>query len=127
MLRADLQRWRGVKAKEIGKPAYVVFDNKTLDLIVEAKPRNLAALGRVKGVGPKNEDALNELGIYTFKQIAEWTPENVDWVEDFMSFPGRIEREDWIAQAKTLAEGGETEFSKRVDAGDVPSSQEDED
>ena len=73
------------------------------------------------------EDALNELGIYTFKQIAEWTPENVDWVEDFMSFPGRIEREDWIAQAKTLAEGGETEFSKRVDAGDVPSSQEDED
>ena len=56
MLRADLQRWRGVKAKEIGKPAYVVFDNKTLDLIVEAKPRNLAALGRVKGVGPKKLD-----------------------------------------------------------------------
>ena len=56
MLRADLQRWRGVKAKEIGKPAYVVFDNKTLDLIVEAKPRNLAALGRVKGVGLKKLD-----------------------------------------------------------------------
>jgi len=83
-------------------------------------------LKRIKGIGPKNEDALNELGIYTFKQIAEWTPENVDWVEDFMSFPGRIEREDWIGQAKTLATGGETEFSKRVDAGDVPSSQEDE-
>jgi len=44
-----------------------------------------------------------------------------------MSFPGRIEREDWIAQAKTLATGGETEFSKRVDSGDVPSSQDDED
>ncbi len=84
-------------------------------------------LKRIKGIGPKNEDALNELGIYTFKQIAAWTAENVDWVEDFMSFPGRIEREDWIGQAKTLAEGGETEFSKRVDAGDVPSSQEDED
>jgi NADH-quinone oxidoreductase subunit E len=84
-------------------------------------------LKRIKGIGPANEDALNELGIYTFKQIAAWTPENVDWVEDFMSFPGRIEREDWITQAKTLAEGGETEFSKRVDAGDVPSSQEDED
>ena len=39
-----------------------------------------------------------------------------------MSFPGRIEREDWINQAKTLAEGGETEFSKRVDAGEVESS-----
>ncbi|MCA8900420.1 MAG: NADH-quinone oxidoreductase subunit NuoE [Hyphomonas sp.] len=84
-------------------------------------------LKRIKGIGPKNEDALNELGIFTFKQIAEWTPANVDWVEDFMSFPGRIEREDWIAQAKTLATGGQTEFSKRVDAGDVPSSQDDED
>ncbi|MEO0956109.1 MAG: hypothetical protein AAFY12_14030 [Pseudomonadota bacterium] len=52
------------------------------------------------------------------------TPANVDWVEDFMSFPGRIEREDWIAQARTLAEGKETEFSKRVDAGEVESSQD---
>lgn len=84
-------------------------------------------LKRIRGIGPKNEDALNELGIYTFKQIAEWTPQNIDWVEDFMSFPGRIEREDWIGQAKTLAGGGETEFSRRVDAGDVPSSQDDED
>ncbi len=44
-----------------------------------------------------------------------------------MSFPGRIEREDWIAQAKELATGGETEFSKRVDAGQVASSKDDED
>ncbi|MEO1305156.1 MAG: NADH-quinone oxidoreductase subunit NuoE [Pseudomonadota bacterium] len=61
-------------------------------------------LKRIKGIGPVNEKALNELGIYKFAQIAAWTPANVDWVEDFMSFPGRIEREDWIAQAKDLAE-----------------------
>ena len=83
-------------------------------------------LKRIKGVGPGNEGALNELGIFTFRQIAQWTPENVDWIEDFMSFPGRIEREDWIAQAKVLAAGEETEFSKRVDAGDVPSSKDDD-
>lgn len=94
---------------------------------VTIDPASYDDLKRIKGIGPKNESALNELGVYTFKQIAAWTPENVDWVEDFMSFPGRIEREDWIAQAKTLADGGETEFSKRVDAGDVPSSQDDED
>ena len=81
-------------------------------------------LKRIKGIGPVNEKALNELGIFKFRQIAAWTPENVDWVEDFMSFPGRIEREDWIAQAKTLAEGEETEFSKRVDAGEVESSKD---
>ncbi|MAU67619.1 NADH-quinone oxidoreductase subunit NuoE [Hyphomonas sp.] len=106
----------GKKVETGARPAALTID-----------PASYDDLKRIKGIGPKNEDALNELGIYTFKQIAEWTPENVDWVEDFMSFPGRIEREDWITQAKTLAEGGETEFSKRVDAGDVPSSQEDED
>ena len=84
-------------------------------------------LKRIKGIGPVNEKALNELGIYKFSQIAGWTTANVDWVEDFMSFPGRIEREDWIAQAKTLADGEETEFSKRVDAGEVESSLEEGD
>lgn len=81
-------------------------------------------LKRIKGIGPVNEKALNELGIYKFSQIASWTPANVDWVEDFMSFPGRIEREDWIAQSKTLAAGEDTEFSKRVDAGEVESSKD---
>ena len=81
-------------------------------------------LKRIKGIGPKNEDALNALGIYTFAQIAAWTPENVAWVEASLSFPGRIQREDWIAQAIELAQGGETEFSKRVDAGEVASSKD---
>ncbi|MEO1660417.1 MAG: NADH-quinone oxidoreductase subunit NuoE [Pseudomonadota bacterium] len=79
-------------------------------------------LKRIKGIGPVNEKALNSLGIFKFSQIAAWTPANVDWVEASLSFPGRIGREDWIAQAKLLAEGAETEFSKRVDAGEVESS-----
>lgn len=91
---------------------------------VEVAAGEEADLKRIKGIGPVNEKALNELGIYKFSQIAAWTPANVDWVEDFMSFPGRIEREDWIAQAKTLAEGEDTEFSKRVDAGEVESSKD---
>ena len=92
--------------------------------IVEVAAGEEDDLKRIKGIGPVNEKALNELGIFKFTQIAAWTPANVDWVEDFMSFPGRIEREDWIAQAKTLAEGDETEFSKRVDAGEVESSKD---
>lgn len=83
-------------------------------------------LKRIKGIGPKNEDALNELGVFTFTQIAAWTPSNVDWIEDHLSFPGRIEREDWITQARTLAAGHNTTFSKRVDAGDVPSSKDED-
>ncbi|MEO9969286.1 MAG: NADH-quinone oxidoreductase subunit NuoE [Hyphomonadaceae bacterium] len=79
-------------------------------------------LKRIKGIGPKNEEALNALGIYKFSQIAVWTPENIAWVEGSLSFPGRIQRENWIAQAIELAQGGETEFSKRVDKGEVASS-----
>ena len=60
-------------------------------------------LQKIKGIGPVNAAQLNELGICTFAQIAAWTPENVDWVEGYLSFPGRIEREDWIAQAERLA------------------------
>lgn len=67
-------------------------------------------LKKIKGIGPVNEAQLNELGIYTFAQIAAWTPANVDWVEGYLSFPGRIGREDWIGQARALAgkttEGG---------------------
>ncbi len=81
-------------------------------------------LKRIKGIGPKNEDALNDLGIFTFAQIAEWSLLNIEWVERRLEFPGRIEREDWIGQAKVLALGNETEFSKRVDAGEVESSKE---
>ena len=94
----------------------------------EVDAKDADDLKRISGIGPKNEDQLNALGIATFEQIAAWTPDNVKWVEGYLSFRGRITREDWIGQAKTLAAGKETEFSKRVDAGDVPSSsEEDED
>jgi NADH-quinone oxidoreductase subunit E len=75
-----------------------------------ANPDARDDLKLIKGIGPKNEQALHELGIFTFRQIAAWTPENIDWVEDFMSFPGRIQREDWITQALEL--GGLTDKDK---------------
>ena len=67
----------------------------------------------ISGVGPKLEKTLNGLGIFHFWQIAEFTPDNVAWVDRHLRFKGRIERENWISQAKILAAGGETEFSRR--------------
>ncbi|NTG50315.1 hypothetical protein G6M04_23255 [Agrobacterium rhizogenes] len=84
-----------------------------------ATPDNLK---RISGIGHVNEEKLNELGIWTFAQIAAWTEANAEWVGSYMAFPGRIEREDWIGQAAKLAKGIETEFSRRVDHGDVPTS-----
>jgi predicted flap endonuclease-1-like 5' DNA nuclease len=57
----------------------------------------------IKGIGPQNEERLHALGIWHFSQIAAWTPENVEWVGTYLAFPGRIEREEWLAQAAALA------------------------
>ena len=59
-------------------------------------------LKKVKGIGPVYEGKLNELGIFTFEQIAKLTDEAREAVEDLTGFPGRVEREDWIGQAKEL-------------------------
>ncbi len=77
-------------------------------------------LKRIKGIGPKLEALCNTLGFYHFDQIANWTEAEVAWVDDNLTgFKGRVSRDNWVAQAKTLAAGGETEFSARVDKGDV--------
>lgn len=101
-------------------------------LPAEHKPAVLAApeggkaddLKRIRGIGKQNEARLHGLGIWHFHQIAGWTADQAHWVGTYLAFPGRIEREDWIAQAKVLAQGGETEFSKRADAGKVATSRD---
>jgi predicted flap endonuclease-1-like 5' DNA nuclease len=77
-------------------------------------------LKRIKGVGPKMEELCNQLGFYHFDQIANWTADEVAWVDaNLEGFKGRVSRDNWVEQAKVLATGGETEFSKRVDDGEV--------
>jgi predicted flap endonuclease-1-like 5' DNA nuclease len=63
-------------------------------------------LQQISGIGPGIETTLHRLGIFHFRQIAAFTPENVAWVNQRLRFRGRIEREDWIGQAKRLAAGG---------------------
>jgi NADH-quinone oxidoreductase subunit E len=77
-------------------------------------------LKKIKGVGPKLEALLNTMGIYHFDQIAAWSDAELAWIDDNLEgFKGRASRDEWVAQAKTLATGGETEFSSRVTKGDV--------
>lgn len=101
--------------------------------IVGKRPRGYAApiggkaddLKRIRGIGKQNEGRLHALGIWHFSQIAAWVREEIDWVGSYLAFPGRIDREDWVGQAKLLASGKETEFSKRVDSGEVATSRDD--
>ncbi|MER8372981.1 NADH-ubiquinone dehydrogenase [Mesorhizobium sp. M1406] len=67
------------------------------------KPAKPADLKAISGIGPKLEKVLNGLGIWTYDQIAAWTPQEVAWVEDYLSLGGRIGRDDWTAQAAALA------------------------
>ncbi len=54
--RTSLTEWRLTRSKADGHPAYVVLDNATLDAIAAANPSSLAALGRIKGIGPAKLD-----------------------------------------------------------------------
>lgn len=62
-------------------------------------------LKKIGGVGPAIEKKLNALGITQFAQIAAFTADDIARVDEVLNFKGRIEREDWIGQAKTLAAG----------------------
>ncbi|MCI2398022.1 NADH-quinone oxidoreductase subunit NuoE [Aliiroseovarius subalbicans] len=112
------------KKAKAPKPAKAVADAPTG---AAKKPRTLKGprkagaddLKQLKGVGPKLEQTLNELGFYHFDQVAKWTADEISWVDDNLKFKGRIERDGWVDQAKTLAAGGETAFSKKMKKGDV--------
>lgn len=102
-------------AKDVAKTVerLVKVDNE--DTIPGQRPAGLAAaradkpddLKLIKGIGPQNEERLHGLGIWHFDQMAAWTAQNVEWVGSYLAFPGRIEREDWVGQAKALARSAE--------------------
>jgi len=70
----------------------------------EARGGQADDLKLIKGVGPKLEKLLHSLGFFHFDQIANWTAEEIAWVdENLAGFKGRVTRDDWIVQAKVLA------------------------
>ena len=83
-------------APETGAPA----------LLADAREGRADDLKKIKGIGPKLEGTLNALGIFHYDQIAAWGPTEMAWVDDKLSFHGRIAREAWVEQAKALASGG---------------------
>jgi predicted flap endonuclease-1-like 5' DNA nuclease len=81
-------------------------------------------LKRIRGIGVLIEKRLNALGITSYEQVANWTKADIDSVSSQLDFRGRIERENWVEQARILASGGQTEFSRRVDRGEVETSKD---
>ncbi|MGL4489161.1 MAG: hypothetical protein ACRCU5_06940 [Rhizobiaceae bacterium] len=76
---------------------------------VMAKPAKPDDLKLIVGIGPVNERKLHGVGVNKFAQIAAWSPKDEASYGEKLDFPGRIEREEWVRQAKKLAAGGEPE------------------
>ena len=115
-------------AEKIAKPAAKAAATPAPAAGEGTKPKTMKAprkagaddLKLIKGVGPKLEALLHSMGFFHFDQIAKWTSEEVAWVDQNLEgFKGRVTRDDWVAQAAILADGGETEFSNRAKKGEV--------
>jgi len=123
----------GASAKADGKPARAMRSTATGSESKAGKIDGGAAVGKtapaegsaplftapegakddlkmIAGVGPVLEGRLNALGITTFAQVAAFKKADIAKVEEVLTFHGRIERDDWIKQAKALAKGGEAEY-----------------
>ena len=75
------------------------------DRIGRATAAEADDLKDIIGIGPFLERKLHSLGIYTFRQVANFTKEDVDKVNSIIEFfPGRIERDNWVDQSKGFHE-----------------------
>lgn len=74
---------------------------------VDAPANGADDLKKLSGVGPALEEKLHENGVTSFEQIASWGPKEIEEFDEKLSFKGRIERENWVEQAKKLAAGEE--------------------
>ena len=105
--KADVNRLKGLLSgpENLGQ-ANPNTDAQVRPLGLEA-PRNGQGddLTQIKGVGEKLAALCNSLGFYHFDQIAAWSEAEVAWVDaNLEGFKGRVTRDDWVAQAKTLSE-----------------------
>lgn len=72
-----------------------------------SKARGVADdLKLIRGVGPALEKLLNKIGVWHFDQIASWSAKELAWIDEKLEgFKGRAKRDEWIKQAKKLAQG----------------------
>ncbi|WP_020530922.1 helix-hairpin-helix domain-containing protein [Flexithrix dorotheae] len=82
-----------------------IIREKPIVIFTDAKEEEKDDLKKILGIGAFIEKKLNNIGVYTYKQISEFDEELVERVTNAIEFfPGRIYRDNWIGQAKALME-----------------------
>ncbi|MCO6491439.1 MAG: hypothetical protein J5I98_23680 [Phaeodactylibacter sp.] len=76
---------------------------KLIDKLGQASKAEADDLKQIKGIGPKLEKMLNDLGVYTYRQISKMTASDYDMIDELLgAFQGRAKRDEWATQAKAL-------------------------
>lgn len=105
---AEAKPAKAAATKAAAKPAKGSASGGRVDeargMVYDSAPAEVDDLKLISGVGPVLEEKLNSVGIYRFEQIANWSERNMQEFDELLSFKGRIEREEWLKQAKTLHE-----------------------
>jgi len=99
--------------KRISERKTIIYYNR----IGTAKKEEADNLTIISGIGGWIQEKLNALDIYTFRQISNFTKEDIQAVTEAIEyFPGRIERDEWILQARELIriKGNKSELLKRI-------------
>lgn len=67
------------------------------------RPSGKDDLKQIDGIDSKIEKALNILGIFHYDQIAKWSLNNCEWVDEHLELDGIINNKAWLSQAKKLS------------------------
>jgi len=82
-----------------------LLDYKSFGIASESEKDDLKM---ISGIGPFIEERLNALDIYTFRQISNFSPQDIEAINEAIEyFSGRIERDEWVAQALELVRNEE--------------------
>ncbi|WP_020537253.1 helix-hairpin-helix domain-containing protein [Lewinella cohaerens] len=107
-LRSDLAMLKTQPTVETAVEAedgeLVLGNDKTVlyDKII-VSDRDKDALTNIEGIGDFLEKKLNSIGVFSYEDIANWTPGRIDEVTGKIGYiPGRIEKDDWVGQAALL-------------------------
>ena len=80
---------------------------ETPQILPEPRGNRADDLTRITGVDHELEESLNRLGIWHYDQIAGWGRDEISWIDRRIAGArARIERDDWVGQAKSLSLGG---------------------
>ncbi len=91
-----------------------LLDYKSFGTATEAEKDDLKM---ISGIGPYIEERLHALDIFTFRQISNFTEQDIETINDaIIYFSGRIERDEWVSQAKELVQSMDSreELLKRI-------------